>query len=151
MLLCCPFPIIASYMPEIVQTIDWLINCQDRAGNWPTRAPDLNQTTSGEHELVQYVMPHKYSYCEQFQPPQMVSRCTRHAHFTLNDSSHVSDAWYSYRLDRQTTRAFRGISPTWLCNCVHARYTPQRCRFMSRHSRICICASRSVQRPRRTF
>ncbi|KXN85641.1 hypothetical protein AN958_10978 [Leucoagaricus sp. SymC.cos] len=45
MLLRCPFPIIARFMPEIVQTIDWLVTCQDRTGNWPTRAPDLNQTT----------------------------------------------------------------------------------------------------------
>jgi hypothetical protein len=46
---------IEQYMPEIVRTIDWLVTCQDRVGNWPTRAPDLNKTTSGEHELVQYV------------------------------------------------------------------------------------------------
>ncbi|KAF9451544.1 hypothetical protein P691DRAFT_723760 [Macrolepiota fuliginosa MF-IS2] len=54
MLLRCPFPLVAEYMPEIVQTIDWLIDCQDRIGNWPTRAPDLNRTTHGEHELVQW-------------------------------------------------------------------------------------------------
>lgn len=55
MLLSCPFSIISSYMPEIVQTIDWLVCVQDRVGNWSTRAPDLNQTTSGENDLVQCV------------------------------------------------------------------------------------------------
>jgi hypothetical protein len=55
MLLRCPSSLIAEFMPEIVQTIDWLVTCQDRVGNWPTRAPDLNETTSGEHELVQCV------------------------------------------------------------------------------------------------
>ncbi|KAF5354194.1 hypothetical protein D9756_007168 [Leucocoprinus leucothites] len=54
MLLRCPFPLVSGYMPEIVQTIDWLVTCQDRAGNWPTRAPGLNETTSGGHELVQW-------------------------------------------------------------------------------------------------
>ncbi|KAJ4474466.1 hypothetical protein J3R30DRAFT_3509295, partial [Lentinula aciculospora] len=51
-LLMCPVNIITPYIPDILQTTEWLINYQDDAGNWPT---SLKQRYSQSNDLVQYV------------------------------------------------------------------------------------------------
>ncbi|KAF9461551.1 hypothetical protein BDZ94DRAFT_1263373 [Collybia nuda] len=51
MLWKCPPAVIAPYIPQMLATVQWLVGCQDSAGNWPTKAPSfLNR--DGENELV---------------------------------------------------------------------------------------------------
>ncbi|KAJ7139031.1 hypothetical protein C8R44DRAFT_693432 [Mycena epipterygia] len=54
-LLLCPADIIRPYMVHILRTVEWLIGCQDPAGNWPTTAPTGTDTDYGSgKELVQW-------------------------------------------------------------------------------------------------
>ncbi|KAK1230954.1 hypothetical protein PQX77_005928 [Marasmius sp. AFHP31] len=60
-LLLCPITLIQDYLPEILETVEWLITRQDSEGNWPIKAPPLSQSSidpssrSEEHnELVQW-------------------------------------------------------------------------------------------------
>ncbi|KAF9044368.1 hypothetical protein BJ165DRAFT_1528916 [Panaeolus papilionaceus] len=41
MLLSCPLAIIQRHLPEIIDTLHWLTECQDPEGNWPKEAPDV--------------------------------------------------------------------------------------------------------------
>ncbi|KAJ3712968.1 hypothetical protein C8R42DRAFT_686174 [Lentinula raphanica] len=50
-LLMCPLDTIAPYIPDILQTIEWLITYQDNEGNWPT---SLKQRYSQKNDLVQW-------------------------------------------------------------------------------------------------
>jgi hypothetical protein len=36
MLVSCPAEVIASYVDDILYTVEWLIGIQDEAGNWPS-------------------------------------------------------------------------------------------------------------------
>uniref|UniRef100_A0A0W0FUW4 Putative lanthionine synthetase C-like protein n=1 Tax=Moniliophthora roreri TaxID=221103 RepID=A0A0W0FUW4_MONRR len=55
-LLLCPAHIIKNYIPEIHQTAEWLLGCQDPHGNWPTKAPShvSDHHSSHENDLVQW-------------------------------------------------------------------------------------------------
>ncbi|KAJ3781677.1 hypothetical protein GGU10DRAFT_99905 [Lentinula aff. detonsa] len=50
-LLMCPADMIAPYIPDILQTVEWLITYQDDEGNWPT---SLKQRYSQRNDLVQW-------------------------------------------------------------------------------------------------
>ena len=54
MVLSCPANIITMHIPFIFDTVEWLVECQDVRGNWPTRAS--TSLTSKHNELLQYVM-----------------------------------------------------------------------------------------------
>ena len=51
--LSCPANCIMTHIPIILDTVEWLIECQDAHGNWPTRAPTFS--TSKRNDLLQYV------------------------------------------------------------------------------------------------
>jgi hypothetical protein len=53
MVLSCPANTIMAHIPVIFDTVEWLIKCQDTAGNWPTRAP--TSCASKNNDLLQYV------------------------------------------------------------------------------------------------
>lgn len=36
MLVSCPAEVIASYVDDILYTVEWLIGIQDETGNWPS-------------------------------------------------------------------------------------------------------------------
>ncbi|KAF9004573.1 hypothetical protein BDQ17DRAFT_1241177 [Cyathus striatus] len=57
-LLSCPANLLAKYIQDIVATVDWLIACQDKTGNWPSTAPgkqELQEDDPDEAgELIQW-------------------------------------------------------------------------------------------------
>ncbi|KAF7324873.1 Lanthionine synthetase c family protein [Mycena kentingensis (nom. inval.)] len=52
-LLLCPRQTVQPHMPTILKTIEWLIECQDSTGNWPTTAP-LPGNHNNDKGLVQW-------------------------------------------------------------------------------------------------
>ncbi|KAF8960663.1 hypothetical protein BDZ97DRAFT_1905851 [Flammula alnicola] len=52
-LLNCPTPIIQKHLADIFHTVAWLVDCQDEAGNWPTKCPTQREV-SGGNDLVQW-------------------------------------------------------------------------------------------------
>ncbi|KAK0217005.1 lanthionine synthetase C-like protein [Armillaria fumosa] len=55
MLLACPLDVINPYIPDVLRTVEWLIDCQDEDGNWPTKAPRHGKISGDEsNELVQW-------------------------------------------------------------------------------------------------
>ncbi|KAF9488789.1 hypothetical protein BDN71DRAFT_1402742 [Pleurotus eryngii] len=55
-LLMIPGHILQKHSEEILGTIDWLIQIQDTTGNWPTKAPDVDEIvdTAESSDLVQW-------------------------------------------------------------------------------------------------
>ncbi|KAG7095075.1 hypothetical protein E1B28_005864 [Marasmius oreades] len=56
-LLLCPIGLIERYLPEIIQTAEWLISLQDGEGNWPTKAPSRSigqHRNEDSNDLVQW-------------------------------------------------------------------------------------------------
>lgn len=54
MLLACPLDVLNPYIPDVLRTVEWLIDCQDEDGNWPTKAPKHGKASGNEsNELVQ--------------------------------------------------------------------------------------------------
>lgn len=53
MLLSCPSNVIAPHMSKIVDTIGWLVDLQDREGNWPHKASSRDKYDS-TNELIQW-------------------------------------------------------------------------------------------------
>jgi len=51
MLLSCPFAVIRKHVPDIFNTVQWLVDIQDQSGNWPTKSP--SRTHSADNDLVQ--------------------------------------------------------------------------------------------------
>lgn len=59
MLLLCPVDLFLPFIGEILGTIEWLLECQDVEGNWPTQAPGKNHVLGrSSNEAVQYVFIH---------------------------------------------------------------------------------------------
>lgn len=55
MLLLCPVDLFLPFIGEILGTIEWMLECQDAEGNWPTQAPGKNQVLGrSSNELVQW-------------------------------------------------------------------------------------------------
>ncbi len=52
MLLCCPAEVVASYVDDILCTVEWLIGIQDETGNWPSSFR-LKKHHGSDNELVQ--------------------------------------------------------------------------------------------------
>ncbi|KAF9261129.1 Lanthionine synthetase C-like protein [Marasmius fiardii PR-910] len=56
-LLLCPIALIERYLPEIIQTIEWVVSLQDEEGNWPTKAPNRavsHHSRKEANDLVQW-------------------------------------------------------------------------------------------------
>jgi hypothetical protein len=54
MLLSCPVEVVAPYVDEILNTVEWLISVQDVSGNWPSSFK-LHKPPHSSNELVQCV------------------------------------------------------------------------------------------------
>ncbi|KAK0450411.1 lanthionine synthetase C-like protein [Desarmillaria tabescens] len=53
--LACPLDLLNPYIPDILDTVEWLMDCQDEEGNWPTKAPRHGKVSGDEkNELVQW-------------------------------------------------------------------------------------------------
>lgn len=56
-LLSCPSNLFLPFLKEILDTVEWLLECQDAEGNWPTQAPGKNHVLGRKpNDLVQYVI-----------------------------------------------------------------------------------------------
>lgn len=55
MLWSCPSHIVAPFIGGMTDTLIWLVGQQDKSGNWPTKAPTMQDGSAGDNELVQYV------------------------------------------------------------------------------------------------
>ncbi|KAK0199885.1 hypothetical protein DFS33DRAFT_1365590 [Desarmillaria ectypa] len=54
-ILACPLDVLNPYIPDILSTVEWLMDCQDEEGNWPTKAPRHGKVSGDEsNELVQW-------------------------------------------------------------------------------------------------
>ncbi|KAJ7250599.1 hypothetical protein C8J57DRAFT_1078520 [Mycena rebaudengoi] len=55
-LLLCPADVIQPHIPAILSTVEWLLDCQDANGNWPTKAPTSTDRSSAvaENDVVQW-------------------------------------------------------------------------------------------------
>ncbi|KAK0473355.1 lanthionine synthetase C-like protein [Armillaria novae-zelandiae] len=54
MLLACPLDVLNPYIPDVLRTVEWLIDCQDDDGNWPTKASRHGKESDESNELVQW-------------------------------------------------------------------------------------------------
>lgn len=54
MLLASPLDVLHPYVPDVLRTVEWLIDCQDEDGNWPTKAPRHGKASNESNELVQW-------------------------------------------------------------------------------------------------
>lgn len=63
MILMIPGHILQKHSEDILGTIDWLIRIQDATGNWPTKAPAVDEIvdTAESSDLVQCVA-HQWHY-----------------------------------------------------------------------------------------
>ncbi|KAG6886848.1 hypothetical protein C0992_002028 [Termitomyces sp. T32_za158] len=48
----CPLRVVEPYSEDLVKTFEWLVDLQDSAGNWPSKAPDCT-VAENKNELVQ--------------------------------------------------------------------------------------------------
>ncbi|KAG7440513.1 uncharacterized protein BT62DRAFT_910370 [Guyanagaster necrorhizus] len=54
-ILSCPLDVLNPYISDVLNTIEWLVDCQDEEGNWPAKAPRHSQISGDEsNELVQW-------------------------------------------------------------------------------------------------
>ncbi|KIJ22488.1 hypothetical protein M422DRAFT_197113 [Sphaerobolus stellatus SS14] len=52
-LLKCPPSVLSDHFGDILDSVSWLVHCQDQSGNWPTKAP-ANMEDGQISELVQW-------------------------------------------------------------------------------------------------
>lgn len=52
-LLNSPFNLISGHLDDILRTIEWIVDLQDKTGNWSTKAPGKYGREASD--LVQYV------------------------------------------------------------------------------------------------